>query len=989
MYSPSPHATPVNRAGSTIWSVLKLLLLLSVASVVLGQTADFFVSPDGNDSATGTLAAPFATVDRARLAVRNLKQNNPGRNTPIVVMLRGGTYYLTTPLSFSTADSGTPQAGIVYQNFPGETPVISGGQPVTGLQQTSFGTWTASIPASFQNFEQLFVNGQRRYRPRTTKSSYLYNTGPVYVASATPACPLLVAGKGYECFDRFQFKGGDIAASYANINDVEIDDFEKWTMSKMRLQSVDTANNVAILTGSTSQDENHGFIAGHRYLIENVKEALSQSGEWYLDRGTTPWTLTYIAMPGEDLSTAAVEAPQLPQIVIANNLSYVSFRGLTFSHDNWVVPAAGHASTQDEPKVTAAVSFTNSSYITFNGCIFAHTGGWAVEFEGAGAFSNTPVNEIINSEFYDLGTGGPRIGNLAQQSDTDANVAQYSLLQNNTISGGGRILPAGVGIFLGNSHNNTVTHNDIFDFYHSGIEVCFPTPANCPLPHDNLVSFNHVWQIGQGVTSDMGGIYVATYTTSGNKILNNKIHDVTHDFQDADGYGGEGIYLDNNTSNVLVQNNLVYRTSQSTYFNNMGANNMFSNNILALGRLGMVQRGGDIQDLSSFSFTNNIVYFTVSPVQRPGDWRCMNNAGAPVACPLRFYFDSNLYWNPNRSTPVFTNTASMNPPNLSLAQWQSVGEDTDSRVLDPLFVNPSYPADNFALQAGSPAPQIAFTQFDANQAGRTTKLLSPPILPPAFPLQLLDPVKDFGQARSTSAAVSNASAASYSSVAFAPESIVSAFGSDLATGSGSAQSLPLPNNILGTQISVQDSTATVRPAPLFYVSAGQVNYQVPAGTSTGTATVTVTSGDGTVSTGTVNIATVAPGLFSANANGQGVAAALGVRASSDGTQTPVDVFQCSSTAGCTTAPIDLGADTDQVVLVLFGTGIRGRSALSTVSCRIGNADAPVAYAGPQPQFAGLDQVNVTIPHSLTGAGEVPVILTVDGQVSNTVTVRIK
>jgi len=967
----------------------KLLLLLPVASLALGQTADFFVAPSGNDSAAGTLSAPFATVDRARQAVRNLKQNSPGRNTPVIVMLRGGTYYLAAPLMFNAADSGTSQVGIVYQAYPGETPVISGAQPVTGWQQTLIGTWTTSLPASFQNFEQLFVNGQRRYRPRTTKTGYLYNAGPVYVASASPTCSLLVAGKGYECFDRFQFKPGDLAATYHNINDVEIDDFEKWTMSKMRLESVDTANNVAILTGATGQDENHGFIAGHRYLLENVKEALSQPGEWYLDRATTPWAVTYLSMPGEDLTSAIVEAPQLPQILIANNLSYVTFKGITFSHDNWTVPAAGHASTQDEPRVTAAVSFTNSSYIAFNACIFAHTGGWALEFEGAGTFSGTPFNQIINSEFYDLGTGGPRVGNMSQQNDTDANVAQSVLIQNNVISGGGRILPAGVGVFVGNSHNNTITHNDIYDFYHSGIEVCFPTPATCPYPHDNLVSFNHIWQIGQGVTSDMGGIYVATYTTMGNKVLNNKVHDVTHDYQDADGYGGEGIYLDNNTSNVLVQNNLVYRTSQSTYFNNMGANNTFSNNILALGRLGMVQRGGDIQDSFSFSFTNNIVYFTVSPVQRPGDWRCANNAGTPQPCPLRFYFDSNLYWNPKGTPPTFTNVASTNPPALTLAQWQGLGEDTDSRVQDPLFVNPSYPADNFALQPGSPAASVAFTPFDASQAGRTTRLLSPPTLSAAFPLQLLDPLKDYGQAASTGGSVSNASAASYSSAALAPESIASAFGSDLATESTSAQTLPLPLTLGGTQVSVKDNSGAVLSAPLFYVSHGQVNYLVPTGTATGPATITVTSRDGTVSTGTVNIATIAPGLFSANANGQGVAAALGVRASSDGTQSQVIVFQCSAAAGCMPTPIDLGAETDQVVLLLFGTGIRGRSSLANVTCTIGDVPAPVSYADAQPQFAGLDQVNVTVPRTLAGAGEVPLVLTVDGQTSNTVTVSIK
>jgi hypothetical protein len=319
-------------------SALLLLTLLAAAQT----TADFYVAPTGNDNNVGTIDSPFATLDRARAAVRTLKQQNGARSTPIVVMLRGGVYFLPAILSFTAADSGTAQAPIVYQSYPGETPVISGGQPITGWHQAGAGMWAVALPAAFRNFEQLFVNGQRRYRPRTTKTGYLYNAGPVYMTSSAPGCPTMVQGRGFECYDRFRFKPGDLQATYHNITDVEIDDFEKWTMSKMRLQSVDTVNNIAMLTGATPPDTNHGFLPGHRYLVENVKEALSKTGEWYLDRATTPWTLTYLPQPGEDLSSAVVIAPQLTQLIVATNLSYITFKGLAFSHDNWVVPAAGH-----------------------------------------------------------------------------------------------------------------------------------------------------------------------------------------------------------------------------------------------------------------------------------------------------------------------------------------------------------------------------------------------------------------------------------------------------------------------------------------------------------------------------------------------------------------------------------------------------------------------------------------------------------------------
>jgi hypothetical protein len=740
-----------------ILQVALVVMLSGFASAAALPAADFYVATNGNDAAAGTLDAPFATLDRARAAVQVLKQNSPGRATPIVVVIRGGTYFLGTTLTFTAADSGTAQVPVIYEAYPGEAPVISGGQPITGWSQDpNTGYWVAVLPSTFQNFEQLFVNGQRRFRPRTTKTGYLSNAGPVYLASQAPNCGVQVTGEGYECFDRFKFKPGDLLPTYQNINDVEIDDFEKWTMAKLRLKSIDTVNNIAYLTGPTAQvSGSSGFILGHRYLVENAKEALSQPGEWYLDRGAKPWTITYIPLAGEDMAAATIIAPQLAQVLVSNGLSYITFQGLTFSHDNWVVPPQGHLSYQDEPSVPAAVSFTQSSYITLDSCTIAHTGGWSVEFEGTGPFAATPVNQIVNSALYDLGTGGIRIGAWSTKTDTDANVAQYDLVQNTVVAGGGRTLPAGIGtgIWIGNSHNNTVAHNEVYDFYSGAIGVCVPTPATCPLPHDNIVEFNHVYQLGQGVTSDFGGIYLATYGTTGNKVLNNKVHDVTHNYQDADGYGGEGIYLDNETSNVLVQNNLVYRTSQSTLFNHDGINNTYSNNILAYGRLGMMQNDGDDLDQLSFNLTKNLIYTTVGPIQKPaqpGLWACSNNSGMPVPCSTRFNFDSNLYWNPLGGAPMFVTNNGKSLIDHTLAQWQALGEDVHSFNLDPLFVNPGYPADDFALQPGSPTSKIGFTAFDPNQAGRTAAVLFPPPVPQAFPLQTLDPIKDYQEAQTQS-----------------------------------------------------------------------------------------------------------------------------------------------------------------------------------------------------------------------------------------------
>ncbi|MGH9935222.1 MAG: hypothetical protein ACREAM_03195, partial [Blastocatellia bacterium] len=233
------------------------------------------------------------------------------------------------------------------------------------------------------------------------------------------------------------------------------------------------------------------------------------------------------------------------------------------------------------------------------------------------------------------------------------------------------------------------------------------------------------------------------------------------------------------------------------------------------------------------------------------------------------------------------------------------------------------------------------------------------------------------------------SVASVSAASFKPEiaaeSIVAAFGASLATATAVTASLPLPTSLAGTTVRVRDSAGVERLAPLFFVAPAQVNYQAPPGTAAGVATVTVTSGNGTISAGTVDIAPVAPSLFGANADGQGVGATVAVRVRADGSQ----VFE--NTARFDPArnrlvhePIDLGPESEQVVLLLFGTGFRNRSALSAVSVSVGGLNMPVDYAGPQPDFAGLDQINVRLLRSLIGRGEVDVVVTVDGKTANTI-----
>lgn len=235
-----------------------------------------------------------------------------------------------------------------------------------------------------------------------------------------------------------------------------------------------------------------------------------------------------------------------------------------------------------------------------------------------------------------------------------------------------------------------------------------------------------------------------------------------------------------------------------------------------------------------------------------------------------------------------------------------------------------------------------------------------------------------------------ASAASYGNARFASEQIVAAFGVGLATGTQAASSVPLPTSLAGTTVRVRDSVGTERLAPLFFVSAGQINYQIPVGTANGNAAITVTAGDGSLSGAALPVQTVAPGLFSANANGQGVPAAVLLRVKANGAQSFEPVAQFNASTGQFVAvPIDLGPATDQVFLILFGTGLRNRTSLANVIATIGGTGAQTLFAGAQGSLVGLDQVNLGIPRNLLGRGDVDVALTVDGVVVNPMRINIK
>ena len=791
-------------------------------------TVTFYVAPAGNDFWSGRLPAPnaantdgpFATFDHARGFLQSISQAGLSQ---INVQFRAGTYFLAATEMLTAADSGSTTLKIVYQNYPGESPVISGGARIQNWTNTGGDTWKTTLPASTQYFENLFYNGVRRLRPRLGGylGAYYRIANTIYLNAAPPPaaapnvnCSVYISGSGWECFDRFQYSPADpIVNTWKNLapaagnpcgqpagnpavaGDIELLVFEQFSTSKLRISCVDTANQIVYLTGPTGISQSNasedGFIAGNRYLVENVQDQLTQPGQWFLDHSTTPWTLTYLANSGENPNNDAVVIPQLPQVLVASNLQYVTFQGLTFAHDNYTLPAAGHVSSELEPDIGAAVSFQNSQHITFDSGTVTQTSGSGLEFipcldSSSPAYCvSTNINAVVtgnlieNSAFYDIGAVGIRIGNPYQAANTDANVPQSTTVENNVVEGYGRAIPASFGIGQGMGHDNLYTHNDVYDGYHCAIStsqsIGSSTKPSGIGNANNTISFNHVYNLLQGIMNDGGSIRIdggdAVFTAAGNRILNNKIHDVTDaSIMDSNGYGGHGVYMDDHTGLVDVENNLVYRVSGFGVYTPHGPTapkeaNTIKNNIVAFARLSMVADSGPYVDgvptsaNQAFLVSNNLFYFDRSEGSGP-PFRavagCAYSAGFPFTSFL--LFSSNFYWrtdggfgsdakafhvqpNPGAGPDAPCSDDKTTWTFYTFSGWQGIGEDLQSVVQNPGFANPAYPADDYSLPKGSPG--VGFVVFDPGQAGRSNPIIHPPAIPATFPTRLFNPATDY------------------------------------------------------------------------------------------------------------------------------------------------------------------------------------------------------------------------------------------------------
>ncbi len=669
-----------------IKKILCIISCLVFLCLSVSTARQIYVSPSGNDTNPGTREKPLASLNAAtNLATRIRSESQVSQPLEIVVL--DGLYSMLRPLELGPENSGTRISPLVFRAETGAKPVFSAGVPISGFEKVNGKLWKTFIPqVAYYNwyFEQLYVNNERATRAKTPNQG-LYSVKDVketVIEKGEGRAPevavqkILFDSADVKCFS--DFTGSDY-------EDALIVFYHNWDNTRKRILSFDKDQSAVFIAGEGMKPWNP-LNDKTRWLAENFKAALDYPGEWYLER---TGYLYYIPKEGETIENTKFEAPLLKEFIVIRGdeesgkpVENIRFENLNFRTAGYLTPAPGNEPAQAAAPVDAVITLDFAKNIGFRNCEISHTGTYAFWFRRA--CSNCEVNHCY---MHDLGAGGVKIGETVIRPETDE-ITNNINIDNNIIRDAGHIFPCAVGILIFNASDNKLTHNEIANLRYSGISVGWVWGyANSPSKR-NEIKYNHIHHLGWGELSDMGGVYTLG-ASEGTVVANNTIHHI-YSFD----YGGWGLYTDEGSFDIILENNLVYECKNSGFHQHYGKENIIRNNIFAFNLRSQLQ-ATRIEEHRSLSFTNNIIFFDKGTLLS-SNWNKFN-----------LFADYNCYWD--------TRTKDIRFGDLSFAEWQKSGKDIHSVIADPLFVNPS--GFDFRFKKLSTAKKIRFVPFEYSQAG--------------------------------------------------------------------------------------------------------------------------------------------------------------------------------------------------------------------------------------------------------------------------------
>ncbi len=613
----------------------------------------------------GGNVGPFNTFNEALHAISEMR--HAGAKQPFTLCL-SGDYYLNSPIRITTQDENgiarSEATRLVITSMPGTRARIIGGRKLTGFAKDTFNghdCFSVAIPdvkAGKWVFSDLYVNGMRAHPSRWPAQG-------TFDAETTefPNPVALFNGSHW-----FVGKKADLAG-LSGIENATINFYHYWIDEHTPVEKYDPkTGRIDMKYRSTFQmttDYEHNDSANFHYYFENMAQGFTKPGDWFLDvaagklyympidNAMTPDNVEVFA-PTTDKLFEFIGTPETPVTDIRlEDLDLLCTRGEYAAKMGGNDGAEASCLAADCQSVCGAHGAVNFQYAS--GCVVHHCRLFDTGLHGINVEKGCHDIRIEDNYIHDVGAGGIRIlGGAA--GEADAQMTTHVVVRGNRIAHGSQRYAAGCGILAMHTAYNEFSENDISYMDYSGVSVGWIWGYAPSSSHHNLVRHNHIHHIGNGLLSDMGGIYTLGLQP-GTVLEDNIIHNVN-----SNHYGGWGIYPDEGSSYLLIQNNLIFDTKSECFHQHYGSFNTVRNNIFAFGGDHVARNSRPEAHLSTL-FEHNIFITKGVPIYN--------------VPPASMQANSNVVWNVEGKNVVMFD-------GLSLADWQKkYGRDEGTVVKNP------------------------------------------------------------------------------------------------------------------------------------------------------------------------------------------------------------------------------------------------------------------------------------------------------------------
>ena len=656
---------------------------------------DLIVSPAGNDNWSGKLPepnaegtdGPLASLAEAKERLKTLVDCDCDLRG-LTVWVRGGEYFLDKPLEFTAGDLGQ----YTFKAYPGEKPVVNGSKPLSGWSAETVNgvaVWSTPVDTGKWFFNTLYNGDKRLPRPRYPK------TGELTVASVNHDDELEPESTYFKANTSFNADPKDLFL-FKNLGDVDVRILHYWKDDFIPVESYDPATGYLRLSKPTAMTVQQG----DRYFFENVFEPLSEPGEWYLDRPAGK--LYYVPLATDTFETTVLYAGTLETMVKIDGVNGIGFEGVTFARCEWNIVPRELENSQAAYGVAPAILATNAESVSFTGCTLQNIGASGIKIG-----LNTENCSVKSCLFYDIGGTAVFIEGRNVQPD-DPGITQNITVTDNHIYKYGRVFNNAIGVLLIHARNCEIAKNEIHDGFYTGISAGWVWGYSYNVTDYLKIQDNLIYDIGQGWLADMGGIYTLGMQPH-SVVSGNVVHNVGC-YSGSSGYGGWGIYLDEGSSYITVENNLAYNCSSQGFHQHYGRENQVRNNIFAMNGDGQVRVSRKEEHISLY-LTRNIIVGKDQPMYTSVEKG-------------KFVDDTNIYWDYQRKCVILSGESTRIKDRKYVWGMKLKGYYKNAVIKDPLF---AYIENrDFTLSPESPAIKAGFVPWDYTKAGTVTKFELPP-----------------------------------------------------------------------------------------------------------------------------------------------------------------------------------------------------------------------------------------------------------------------